>query len=84
MKGRITEGRGERRGGWGWVHWGRLGRADLGRVAGQVRERVKRGLKENEGGAKGEMIKREAQGNASGGEGEGEEDGLGRGLRGGM
>lgn len=53
MKRRITEKSEERVRGWGWVYWVRLGRADLGRVAGQVRERVERGLRETEGGQKG-------------------------------
>lgn len=53
MKRRITEKSEERVRGWGWVYWVRLGRADLGRVAGQVRERVERGLRDTEGGQKG-------------------------------
>lgn len=53
MKRRITEKSEERVRGWGWVYWVRLGRADLGRVAGQVRERVERGLRETERGQKG-------------------------------
>lgn len=53
----------------------RIGRGDPVRVAGQVRERVERGLRETEGGVKGDMIKREAQGNSGGGgEVEGEVD----------
>ena len=53
-------------------------------LQGQVRERVERGLRETEGGPKGEMLKTRKQGTASGGgEGEvGEEDALGRGVGG--
>lgn len=59
MKRRITEKSEER--GRGWVYWVRLGRADLGRVAGQVRERVERGLRETEEGGKREMVKKNSK-----------------------
>lgn len=62
MKRRITEKRGER-GSSFWGDWVRLVRADLGK-SGRPRKRVERGLKETgvggRGGAKGEIIKREA------------------------
>lgn len=52
----------------------------MGRAAGQVRERVKRGLKEAEGGNDKTKKKREAyRGNASGGEGRVRRRDLGRG-----
>lgn len=65
------------------MYWVRLGRADqAGRVPGQVRERVERGLRETEGGPKGEMIKKKEHRAMLVGEGEGEDDGLGRGVGG--
>lgn len=53
---------------------GETGENTLGKVAGQVRKRVERGLRESEGG-------NDKKGRR--GQGEGEVGGLGRGLRGG-
>lgn len=57
MKRRITEERGERRRGGGSV-LGETGESGPGKVAGQVRERVERGLRETKGGKRGNDKKR--------------------------